>query len=79
MESMLWQQAEGYLGTAIEASERDSAKADAERKLKRIIERFGDDGGARREVCYLAQLIAESVKANRLTQFALDFMTSKWG
>ena len=72
MEATLWEQAERYLGTAIEPSERDSAKASAEQKLKRIISREGSAGGARHEPWYLAQLIAEAVKASRLTKFTLD-------
>ena len=58
----LQQQAEQYLGTAIDPLEWDGAKAYAERKLKRIIDREGDADGARREPWYLAQLIAETVR-----------------
>lgn len=68
----LRQQAEQYLGTAIEPSEWDSARASAEQKLARIIERYGDDGGARREPWYLAQLIAEAVNGSRFSQLTLD-------
>lgn len=42
-----------------------------ERKLKLIIEREGDADGKRLEIRYLAQLIAEQLRAN---QYALDFM-----
>lgn len=72
METTLQQQAESYLGTAIEPSEWDKAKAYAERKLKGIIEREGDGGGMRREPWYLAQLIAETVSGNRFSQFTID-------
>lgn len=64
----LQQQAEKYLGAVIKPCEYGEAKASAERKLKRIIEREGDAGGARREPWYLAQLIAEAVKSSRLTE-----------
>ena len=74
MEAALQQQAETYLGTAIEPSEWDEAKAYAERKLKIIIEREGDGNGMRREPWYLAQLIAETVSSNRFSQFTLDLM-----
>lgn len=74
MEATLQQQAEHYLGTAIEPSERGKAKAHAERKLKDIIERFGDEGGARREPWYLAQLIAETVSSDRFSKFTFDLM-----
>jgi len=42
-----------------------------ERKLKLIIEREGDADGKRLETRYLAQLIAEQLRAN---QYALGFM-----
>lgn len=60
-------QAESHLGEAILSDEWDKAKEDAERKLNHIILHFGGEGGARREPWYLAQLIAEAVKASRLT------------
>lgn len=72
MEGTLQQQAEAYLGTAIEPCEWDKARAYAERKLAGIIEREGDADGARREPWYLAQLIAESVKGSRFSQFTRD-------
>lgn len=68
------QQAEYYLGAAIEPSEWGEAKAYAERKLKGIIEREGDGNGTRREPWYLAQLIAETVRGNRFSQFTIDLM-----
>ena len=61
------QQAEQYLGTAIDPLEWDDARAYAEHKLKKIIEREGDADGARREPWYLAQLIAETVRSNRFS------------
>lgn len=42
-----------------------------ERKLNLIIQREGDAEGKRLETRYLAQLIAEQLRAN---QYALDFM-----
>lgn len=66
------QQAESYLGTEIQPSEWDSAKAYAERKLKGIIEREGDAGGERRKPYYIAQLIAETVRSNRFSQFTIE-------
>lgn len=72
MEATLQRQAEAYLGTAIEPSEWDEARAYAEHKLKGIIEREGDAGGARREPWYLAQLIAETVKGSRFSRFTYD-------
>lgn len=83
MEAKLRQQAEHYLGEPIEPSEWDKAKAYAERKLDGIIKREGDADGARRETWYLAQLIAETVRADRLSTFLfevnklLDFGTKK--
>lgn len=72
MEATLQQQAEQYLGSEIRPSEWDRAKAYAERKLKGIIEREGDADGARREPWYLAQLIAETVKGSRFSQYTRD-------
>lgn len=68
----LKQEAENCLGAEIASSEWAKAKEYAERKLKNIIERFGDEGGARREPWYLAQLIAEVVSQNRFSQFTLE-------
>lgn len=68
----LRQQAEHYLGEPIETSEWDKAKEYAERKLDGIIEREGDGDGARRETWYLAQFIAETVKADRLSAFLFE-------
>ncbi len=59
---------ESYVGAAIAPSEWDRAKAYAEHKLAFIIERYGGEDGARQEPWYLAQLIAETVQANRLTE-----------
>ena len=72
MEATLQQQAEQYLGTAIDPLEWDDARAYAEHKLKKIIEREGDADGARREPWYLAQLIAEAVKGNRFSKLTQD-------
>lgn len=80
-EATLQQQAEQYLGTAINPLEWDDAKAYAEHKLNRIIEREGDADGARREPWYLAQLIAETVRGNRfssLTQLIYE-ITEQFG
>lgn len=68
MEATLQQQAEQYLGSQITPSEWDGARAYAEHKLERIIEREGDADGARREPWYLAQLIAETVRGNRFSR-----------
>lgn len=64
-------QAEQYLGTRIEPQEWNSAKRQAERKLGCTIEREGDSDGARREPWYLAQLIAETVRAGRFSRFTI--------
>nr|UWI04055.1 MAG: hypothetical protein [Bacteriophage sp.] len=74
MQATLQQQAEFYLGAAIEPQEWDKAKAYAERKLERIIEREGDAGGERRKPYYLAQLIAETVRSDCFMQFTLEIM-----
>lgn len=68
----LRQQAEQYLGTVIDPFEWDSARASAEQKLDRIIERYGDENGARREPWYLAQLIAEAVRGSRFAKITRE-------
>lgn len=68
-------QAERYLGSRIEPSEWVKAKAYAEYKRKLIIRREGDADGMRSELWYLAELIAETVSSNRLSQFTLDLAT----
>lgn len=73
-ETSLLRQAESYLGAGIRPSELEEAKAFAERKLAYIIDREGDAGGARREPWYLAQLIAETVRGNRLSQYLNGLM-----
>lgn len=74
MEDAIRRQAEHYLCTEIEPSEWDKAKACAERKLKGIIEREGDGNGARRELWYLAQLIAESIRGLRFSKLTFDLL-----
>lgn len=63
---------EEYLGSTVSTHEYKAARKQAENKLAGIIERFGDENGARREPWYLAQLIAEAVKSNRLTRFTCE-------
>lgn len=70
MEAALQRQAERYLGAAIFPFEWDNARISAERKLTRIIERDGDENGARREPWYLAQLVAEAVAESRFSATA---------
>ena len=60
------QQAERYLGTAIEPQEWLRAENSAWQKRQYIIGRYGDSGGQRREPWYMAQLIAEAVRSDRL-------------
>ena len=64
-------EAENYLGAIILPEEWDKAKEDAERKLRWITSREGDADGARKETWYLAQLIAEAVRASRLTAYCI--------
>lgn len=53
-------------------TEYEEAKARAKRKLARIIEREGDGDGERRKPYYLAQLIAEAVRAERILAFTFE-------
>lgn len=74
MEITLRRQTEYYLRTEIGASEWSEAKTYAEQKLKRIIDHEGDEGKTRRETWYLAQLIAEAIRANRFSTFTFASM-----
>ncbi len=67
MEAALQRQAEQYLGATITPFELGNARISAEQKLARIIERDGDENGARREPWYLAQLVAEAVAESRFS------------
>lgn len=60
--------------TNIEISENEYAQAEkrAKNKLARIIERNGDLNGVRLQPWYLAQLIAEAVRENRLARFTVE-------
>lgn len=74
----LREQAEYYLDVNITPPEWDRAKAYAERKLAFIIQREGDAGGARQEPWYLAQIIAETVRANALTSTLNQLADLQW-
>lgn len=63
---------EEELGVKLGSHEYRKAKEQAERKLTGIIDRYGDENGARREPWYLAQLIAEAVRSQALTKFTLE-------
>ena len=70
----LWELAERYLGTSILPNEWPEASAAAERKLARIISREGDANGKRQEPYYLAQLIAEAIRNNRICRFSTELI-----
>lgn len=72
MEGTLRQQAECFFGAEMPPSEWDKAAEQAERKLNKIIEREGDAGGQRRELWYLAQLIAEAVKSSHFSRLTFE-------
>lgn len=72
MAEPMQQQAERYLGAAIEPQEWRRACESAERKLQHIIRLYGDSGGQRQEPWYMAQLIAEAVRSDRLRQLTAD-------
>lgn len=55
------------MGDAITDSEYVKAKKYADHKLKIIIEQEGDADGERCKPYYLAQLISETVRANRFS------------
>lgn len=70
----LREQAERCLGTEIFQSEWDDALRKAREKVRRTINAYGDAGGARLKVLYLAEIIAETVKAERLSGFARNMI-----
>lgn len=63
---------EQYLSSAISQREFEQAEMQAKRKLARIIEREGDADGERRKPYYLAQLIAEAVRSDRLSSLTFE-------
>ena len=63
---------EKELGVRLGLREYRQAKKAAERKLAWIIERYGDENGARREPEYLAQLTAEAARGMALTRFTME-------
>lgn len=65
----LLEMAESYLGSVIFPTEYKEAEQYAQRKLDRIISREGDGNGERRKPYYIAQLIAETVRSNRFSDF----------
>lgn len=69
MDDALRPMAERYAGGSITDSEWREAIPQAERKLEWIIQREGDAGGERRKPYYIAQLIAEAVRAARLSLY----------
>ena len=76
MAEPMQQQAERYLGAAIEPQEWRRACESAERKLQYIIDREGDANGERRKPYYLAQLIAEAVRSDRLRRLTAELADS---
>ena len=63
---------EEYLAEPLSDTEYEEAKAQAKRKLARIIEREGDADEERRKPYYLAQLIAEAVRVKRFSAFTKE-------
>ena len=57
-----------YEGTPVTPEEWNKARARADRKLAWIVSLYGDDNGQRKSPHYLAQLIAEAVRAERLSR-----------
>ena len=76
MAEAMQQQAERYLGAEIEPQEWHRACKSAERKLQNILKNYGDSGGQRREPRYMAQLIAEAVRGDRLRQLTAQLADS---
>ena len=66
---MLKQTVEKLLQEKLKASEYSRAEQRAKRKLAQIIEREGNENGARTTLDYLARLIAEFIQAERMTAF----------
>lgn len=67
--SALQEQTENLLGRELREDEWDEVSKMAERKLRGIISREGDEGGKRTETWYLAQLAAEIARSEQLSKF----------
>lgn len=65
----LKEEAESYLGMRLSRDEFTAAADRARRKLRRIIDRYGDADGERNKQYYLAQLISEAVREQRLSDY----------
>lgn len=49
----------------------------AKRKLQHIISLYGDEGGARNTVNYIAQLTVEAIRAQALTDYTMALFEAK--
>lgn len=65
------QEAEALAGRHIPDGLWSVMYARAKKKLRYIIDMFGDEGGARNEAGYLAQLVIEAIKAEGLRQYTM--------
>lgn len=63
------QKAEVLAGRCIPDGTWSTMYARAKKKLRHIIDTYGDDGGARQEAGYMAQLVIEAIKAEGLRKF----------
>lgn len=69
MKKTLRETVETIMQEKLTASEYSRAEKRAKRKLAQIIEREGNENGARTSLDYRARLIAEFIQAERMTAF----------
>lgn len=65
---------ERELGFKITDTDYIGALEQAQKKLRHIIQRYGDSDGARRSADYLIQLVAEAFQGQALQEFTLTKM-----
>lgn len=62
---------EEAIGQEIPEELYERAVTEARKKLRSIIQRFGDCDGVRRTPCYLTEIVIEAVKSELLTEYTL--------
>lgn len=74
---MMKELVEQELGFTITDTDYESALDAAQKKLRHIIQRYGDSDGARRSADYLIQLVAEAFQGQALQRFTLSKLRSR--
>lgn len=60
-----------FLGFPINNKQWETALPRAQRKLERIIDRYGDEDGARRQPYYLGKLVEEDIRERAFSAYTM--------